>query len=458
MANPIVLLHGYSDKGASWQPWRTRLLAQDPTRRVLVCTYQSLVNEVSIKDIAEAFDRALTTRGGLTPDEPFDAIVHSTGMLVLRAWLAADPARVKRLKHLVALAPATYGSPLAKKGRSWLGAIFKGNRHLGPDFLDAGDMVLDGLELGSRFTWELAERDILAKQPCYNADQDTPWVFVFCGTGTYDGFRKVVDTPGTDGTVRRAGCAMNSRRIMLDMTRSQMVSRQFGSTGRVLADDWCLQDMPVHLIGKPDGSDQINHATILSDPPEELAGLVRDALQVDSLTTFNGWRAKANAGARIEAMQKLYQQLIVHAVDERGDPITDYNLQIFSDGAQIEEFDAEVDVYSSDASYRCFHVDVTRLLRSGAQPPAGLTLRILAESGTKLVGYLGYGFEGQEEYGAWDASIHLTADMLSQASLLRPYTTTLIRLYIERDVLPSEQTQPCELLQWIDNSTVNVIG
>jgi len=130
MANPIILLHGYSDKGQSWQPWRARLLAQDPERRVLVCTYQSLVNEVSIKDIAEAFDRALTTRGGLNPDEPFDAIVHSTGMLVLRAWLATDPARVKRLKHLVALAPATYGSPLAKKGRSWLGAIFKGNRHL----------------------------------------------------------------------------------------------------------------------------------------------------------------------------------------------------------------------------------------------------------------------------------------------------------------------------------------
>ena len=82
--------------------------------------------------------------------------------------------------------------------------------------------------------------------------------------------------------------------------------------------------------------------------------------------------AKANAGARIEAMQNLYQQFIVHAVDERGDPITDYNLQLFSDGAKIEEFDAEVDVYGGDASYRCFHVDVTRLLRAGAQPEVDL--------------------------------------------------------------------------------------
>lgn len=39
-------------------------------------------------------------------------------MLVVRAWLAAEPSRVRRLKHLVALAPASFGSLLAKKGRA----------------------------------------------------------------------------------------------------------------------------------------------------------------------------------------------------------------------------------------------------------------------------------------------------------------------------------------------------
>src|SRR5215469_6755678 len=52
-------------------------------------------------------------------------------------------------KHLVAIAPATSGSPLARQGRSWLGAVFKGERHLGPDFLAVGDAILDGLELAS---------------------------------------------------------------------------------------------------------------------------------------------------------------------------------------------------------------------------------------------------------------------------------------------------------------------
>jgi triacylglycerol esterase/lipase EstA (alpha/beta hydrolase family) len=67
--------------------------------------------------------------------------VHSTGSLVLRAWLTHYADRRDRLKHFIGLAPANFGSPMAHKGRSWLGAIFKGNKTLGPDFLEASDRV-----------------------------------------------------------------------------------------------------------------------------------------------------------------------------------------------------------------------------------------------------------------------------------------------------------------------------
>ena len=116
--NPVVFVHGYSDKGASWQLWREvlceKLGIDDGSMHT--CTYVSLDNGVSIKDIAEAFDRALAAESGLDGDQPFDAVVHSTGMLVVRAWLAADPLRAKRLKRLIALAPATFGSPLGQAG------------------------------------------------------------------------------------------------------------------------------------------------------------------------------------------------------------------------------------------------------------------------------------------------------------------------------------------------------
>src|SRR5438132_764019 len=75
---------------------------------------QALTNEITIKDIAEGFDRAIKTHPRIDKDQPFDAIVHSTGMLVLRSWLATNPIGRKRLKHLIGLAPATFGSPLAQ--------------------------------------------------------------------------------------------------------------------------------------------------------------------------------------------------------------------------------------------------------------------------------------------------------------------------------------------------------
>ena len=472
--NPIVFVHGYSDKGASWTPWRDILQAGLGLRPedLRTCTYVSQNNEVTIKDIAEAFDRALGAQGGLTPDQPFDAMVHSTGMLVVRAWLAADPRRAKRLKRLVALAPATFGSPLAQQGRSWLGAIFKGNRHLGPDFLEAGDRVLDGLELASAFTWKLAAEDIIAEPPRYSCGADTPWVFVFCGTGTYGGIRKLVDKPGTDGTVRRAGCGMNVRLIELDMTERGSVARrrnnaladkrELDAGDRIVAEHWLNVDIPVHLVGG-DTDEGLNHATILSGPPASLQDLVLRAFQMtearegqDPGPGYKAWLDHARAATiRFDGMKEQFQQFIVHAVDERGDAVRDYNIQLFrvddTDGdteSHIEQFDADVDVYSGDPSYRCFHLDVASLLPKAGGSRPGLTIRLIASSGTTYVGYLGYGFEEQIEPGSWDASLTFRGDTLANFEFFRPYTTTLIRLYIERQVLPPNRLQPSTLLVW----------
>jgi hypothetical protein len=170
MSRPIVLIHGYSDKGASFRAWRDELCGGSPAwdvETISICNYQSLTDEVTIKDLADGFDRALGHKFKNDTQE-FDAIVHSTGMLVIREWFVRDRSRLKRLKHLVALAPATFGSPLARQGRSWLGAVFKGQKHLGPDFLAAGDAILDGLELASPYTWDLATRDIFDREPYFD--------------------------------------------------------------------------------------------------------------------------------------------------------------------------------------------------------------------------------------------------------------------------------------------------
>ena len=213
----VLLIHGYSAEGKDFRPWKQALEdAGIDSDDIEIGNYVSLNNEVTIKDLGEGFDRALKL-SKFAREIPgnawtFDAIVHSTGMLVLRQWLTSDPyppdnphSRIRRLKHLVGLAPATFGSPQAKKGRSWLGALVKGAKQLGPDFLNAGDLVLDGLELGSKYTWDLTHRDMLSDTPFYDKGSNTPYVAVFVGNTPYTGITAVSNSPGTDGTVRWAG-------------------------------------------------------------------------------------------------------------------------------------------------------------------------------------------------------------------------------------------------------------
>jgi len=61
--NPIVLIHGYSDDGAAFRAWE-RILEERgyDVAMIHACSYRSLTNEVTIKDIAEGFDRARATK------------------------------------------------------------------------------------------------------------------------------------------------------------------------------------------------------------------------------------------------------------------------------------------------------------------------------------------------------------------------------------------------------------
>lgn len=445
---PVVLVHGYSDRGASFIPWANVLRNRGVDARVInIVTYKSLTNEVTIKDLAEGFDRALEVH---KIAGEFDAIVHSTGMLVVRAWLTAtrDSSRVKRLKHLIGLAPATWGSPLAHKGRGWLGAIFKGNKERGPDFLEAGDLILDGLELASRFTWDLAHRDLFGPTTVFGEGGDTPYPFVFCGNEDYkDLFRRMVNEPGTDGTVRFAGVSLDSRKLTLDLTR------QLGEEGR------SRFTVPKNIDARVVFVDGRNHGSILGQPHEGLANQVVAALNVSSIEEFHEWNAKASAQSWNKAPRARHQQFVIRLTDEREDPIFDYNLQLFRvTGGKVEElpdFDLDVHPYDRDKSYRCFHVDLEKLEEQRA---GKLWARLTISSGTVLVGYRGYSTPGfdSEPPPRWDGEsdadyelrldarpLEINLDLDEQLEKLggnvkffHPYTTTLIDMKVNREPLP----------------------
>lgn len=475
---PIVLLHGYSDKGESWARWRDVLVRDGGHRAedVHVVDYVSLADELTIKDLAEGFDRALRIHPALRDVEAFDAIVHSTGGLVLRQWLVSRPERSARVKRLVGLAPAMFGSPLAHKGRSFIGGVLKGNRHLGPDFLEAGDRILSGLELGSRFTWDLAHRDLVGGAEAYGERGDTPYPFVLIGDQGYEGLRGLVNEAGTDGTVRWAGASLSTRKLVVDLTHE----RALAGPARVTAPARASVNVPFALVPGH------NHGSLLRRPSPQLQRMVLDALAVEDLAGYRRWDethgwAPAPHAEPVEGGDEphplrawlsrlvggatgrphLWQQFVVRALDERGDPVPDWYMEIGTgDGAGFEpldDFALDVHAFGDDPSLRCFHVDLTEL---AAKHPESLSLRLTAITGSELVAYRGAGSQrfdpdraGEDaDLAVWDACVALPAAAPEVVRAPRPgveaeptgetvrffypYTTTLVELWLNREPMP----------------------
>jgi pimeloyl-ACP methyl ester carboxylesterase len=485
MSRPIVLIHGYSASGLDFRELCNQLQRRkiDPID-INVGNYVSLNNEITIKDIAEGFDRALRNNPRLNAAQEFDAIVHSTGMLVIRSWLTNYGAavgsneRVARLKHLVGLAPATWGSPQAHKGRTWIGALVKGNKEPGPDFMNAGDEVLDGLELGSRFTWDLSHLDLLGERPYYDKGPDTPYVCVFIGNSPYTGISSFANDPGTDGTVRWSGCSLNTRKITIDLTRVP-VGSDGKPTSRVSITPWADR-VEIPMIPVADR----NHATLVSNPDGAMMDLICDFLKVSDEKAYGEWLPRAQAGGA-EARKKMlvnpgkdaagiggeinqffghlfhaadkpmdgWQQFVVHARDERGDPVTDYLIDVLrqdEDGNWIrfDEMYTDVHAYGADQSFRCFHIRLPNGI-CGQEVP--LRISFSASTGTALIGYQGYGSDDAAKPITETAGpVVINVNNLGDASLFYPFTTTLVEIVINREPFPLDKIS--EIFKFLENT------
>jgi pimeloyl-ACP methyl ester carboxylesterase len=453
---PIVLLHGYASEGKAFDTLRDVLQKSGrAVEDIYIGNYVSQNNEITVDDIAEGFNHSLRAHGLFGKE--FDAIVHSTGMLVMRAWLTAENALVPRLgllKRLVGLAPATFGSPIAAKGRSLLGRIFEGNHDLfGPDFLDSGNLVLSNLELGSDYTWNLAHKDLLGKVPVYGPDNSTPYVFVFDGTNDYGMLARIFlekDQLGSDGVVRWSGVALNTRKITLDLSnpKSQM---QWS--------DWSNINMPMIPIAG------VNHNEILHSPPPGLVDLILKALDVDSEEDFKKFHdVYVPATPEVIAGWKKikddpWQQFVVHARDSHGNPISDYAISVVAMGAdgpatELEAFEEDVHPFAANPSFRCFHVRLRELQGSAAGKK--LAVRIVASTGTDLVGYQGYGsgelkdLTASPKIGPVDLDISMyQGQEAGKPALFYPFTTTLVEIILNREPMPREGGTDLEIFGFL---------
>lgn len=412
MPRQVVILHGWSDNSKSFLPL-TEFLDENGFKPypLWLGDYISLDDDVRVEDVAKRMQTVLQEKmAGEGLKAPFDMIVHSTGGLVARQWLAPYYPDGKNcpLQRLVMLAPANFGSKLASLGQSMLGRVIKGWKN----WFHTGKEMLTALELASLFQWELARRDLfVADSNGTPYGKDAVWPFVIVGSHPYGSkLRQVINENGADGTVRVAAANLNARGATIDFSAR--------ADEQPVVTPWPLRHggMSFPLAVLPDR----DHGSII-DPGSEgyssdaatqalLGKLILAALGCDDFAQYQGlsafspltttgpmnWRTvivgaptwaditeAAASLARDDAERAAifktsappadyfhqYMQIVVHVTDDHGADVTDYYLEFFSPDmrtdAEAVYFQAQVleDVHPNgrSASYRCLFVDRTDL-------------------------------------------------------------------------------------------------
>lgn len=225
MADPVLLVHGYgSEAGTSgsrrsvetiygglprWLEDQGQIVAEVDLGR-----YVSLDDGIGLNDISRALDAAIADHDALRSGH-FNAIVHSTGALVVRNWLRMFCPNSTRLRNLVHLAGANFGSGWAHIGQGqlvrWGREVFQGT--------EVGALVLDALELGSSDTIDLHLHHALSRKPIWKLGVRE---FQIIGTQSYtEWFLIPIRYPkedGADGVVRVPASNLNFRYFRYEAT------------------------------------------------------------------------------------------------------------------------------------------------------------------------------------------------------------------------------------------------
>ena len=454
MATSLLIVHGYSDGSTSFTALGDFFVSQGlyTSDQVFYLDYSSMDDEATFRDFADKLDADYRTRFS---GRRIDVACHSTGSLVVRAWLAMHEARSRRrglnepcpVDRLLCFAPANFGSDLARLGQSFLGkfrSTFFNSRSHREDFMESGAAVLQGLEPASPFQWELSFECDLHGDHTYFSDarpeDQRCYPFVFAAGEAYDGLQaKVIKQralPGTDGTVRIAGTSLNSRACTLDF-------RQTGPTLRW----WRNERFPRMPFAVFSG---VNHGSII-DPAcpgfTDADGPGGMAVQVLRDTTaaagYAAWSTAFDAcsaahHARLpEERQVQFQQFFFRVRDDVDAQVEDYFVDFHVVGAdgqphgplteQFDElFETKVHVHSKAKSHRVFWMNCSQLRTfDTALRAAGgrLMIEISGKSALPDVRY------HVSTFVAYDPAV----DPVDGAPvLLAPNTTTLVDVILNR--------------------------
>ncbi len=463
----IVFVHGWSVTNLNtYGSLPARLQAEGAAQgidikleTIYLGQYISFRDEVRVQDISRAFQAAITDKfaTAIQSGTRLVVITHSTGGPVLRDWYSRYSNRWPGkcpVSHLIMLAPANFGSALAKLGKgtlSRLDSFIKG--------VEPGQGVLDWLCVGSSEAWKLNEDWI--KKGAIEISPDRIFPFVITGQDIdrkfYDALNSYTGELGSDGVVRCAGANLNATYLSIKQHIDGVTSEPGGTVTPIVAPATAFRivkhtshsgtDMGImagvkNTIGDPQGADTVD-AILRSMKVASLA-------DYDSLiTAFNSETAALQVADKVEKVDgnifskdryfihDKFSMIIFRVKDSEGYAVTDYDL-IFTggDGTQSsandlpEGFFADRQQNSNNRETVTYFVNNDILKGSGAVVAKdGKTVR----EATTGITHLGIQLNPRPDKGfVRYAKLILAADSDLFNAIVKPNSTTMIDICLQR--------------------------
>ncbi|MFI5171968.1 MAG: esterase/lipase family protein [Chitinophagales bacterium] len=333
----VLFLHGWSGDNTNYGKLPELLLGEGyNVVEQHLGKYISGDDQLSIDDFSIAMEHSIND-----PDnkiaQPFDIIVHSTGALIVRKWLADfyRNAETCPVKNFIMAAPANNGSLLAGYGKKlpW----------------DWGNKLLFALGLGSHFTWNLNWKWL-----DHQLDRSIPGLKIFHLQGVrndidFPGFLEALDgyfhvnipgfeESGSDNTVRFSAANLNMKgaRLKLNDTINSDDIKQ-------------IDTIPVMIF--PERSHFGERHGILAAIKDK-----NDDVYKSILTILNG---KSPTSA-LDSVYPPYSMLNIRVTDQIGNPVEDFITRFYF-GSEVEQGQIKIVHRYENKEIDCFYLRINDL-------------------------------------------------------------------------------------------------
>lgn len=398
---PVVILHGWSDQSVSFEPIAAFLRDQGAqVVNIWLGDYQSMRDRITLWDLGLAFRRALEREKIPLDRFSFDCVIHSTGALVAREFLrqiCGDDPSLTPIRNLVMLAPADFGSPLAKLGKSLIGRLVKGwnfDDVAGGSIGETGERVLDALEMASPYSWDLGLEELRGERASLFSPKNCRCT-ILVGTNKYGGMRGITHTVGGDGTVLVSTANLNAHYFLVDFENPDAPKiRETKSTRTPIA--FAVLDRNHGTITHPNDKEE-NVPQVAEWQALFLAGLqITEAGYAAHVRACDKQTAETFARGKGENFNQ-YMHVVFKVRDQFGQPIPDYVIDFYQ-----REDDKTDKVYQKihrdvlekvwtntrDPSFRSFLLDLTDLRAYlDDHPHACIELSVGAANVSREIGF-----------------------------------------------------------------------